>query len=120
VAGIETRDLVSLLAVIVSIVSMIIVSRSARRATSVNAQNLDLVRIRDLRAELSETRNEMDKCRSEVRSLTVQLEEANQAALKAYREREDMRRYAQMPGMDIETWLRRFLPPQQLSGTIDS
>jgi len=106
--------------VAVSIVSMVIVSRNARRATSVNAQNLDLVRIRDLRQELSETRNELDKCKSEVRGLSVQLEEASQAALAAYREREEMRRYAQMPGMDIETWLRRFVPPQQLSGTLDS
>jgi uncharacterized coiled-coil protein SlyX len=119
-AGIETRDLVALLAVCVSLVSMIVVSRSARRATAVNAQNLDLVRIRDLRSELTETRAELDKCKSEVRSLSIQIEEANQAALAAYREREDMRRYAQMPGMDIETWLRRFVPPQQLSGTLDS
>lgn len=119
-ADIEIRDLVALLAVGVSIVSMLIVGRSARRATAVNAQNLDLVRIRDLRQELTETRTELDRCKSDVRSLTVQLEEANQAALTAYREREEMRRYAQMPGMDMETWLRRFVPPQQLSGTIDS
>lgn len=108
---VELRDWVALAAVVISLASMVIVSKNARRATAVNAQNLDLARIRDLRHELKETRDELDKVKTQAASLAAQLQEANTAALEAYRERAEMRRYAQMPGMDIETWLTRFSPP---------
>jgi septal ring factor EnvC (AmiA/AmiB activator) len=119
VSDIELRDWIALGSVLLALASMVIVSRNARRATSVNAQTLDLARIRDLRQELKETRDELDKVKAQTSQLSLQLTEANAAALEAYRERAEMLRYAQMPGMDIETWLRRFSPPQ-LGGTIQA
>lgn len=113
----ELRDLIAAASVILAVVSMVIVSRNARRATSVNAQNLDLARIRDLRSELKETREELDKCKAQASQLQLQMQEANDAAMTAYRERAEMLRYASMPGMDIDTWLERFSPPQ-VGGTI--
>lgn len=125
-SDVELRDWVALAAVVISLASMVIVSRNARRATAVNAQNLDLARIRDLRHELKETRDELretrdelDKVKAQTSQLSLQLQEANDAAMDAYRERAEMLRYAQMPGMDIDTWLDRFSPPQ-LGGTLQT
>lgn len=117
---VETRDIVAFLAVLISIASMIVVARNARKATAVHAENVDLARIRDLRQELRETRQELAETKAEVHQLTIQVREANAAATAAYREREEMRRYAQMPGMDIEMWLRRFAHPPTTNGTIES
>jgi hypothetical protein len=116
---IEVRDVIAFMAILASIVSMIVVSRNARKATSVHTENVDLARIRDLRQELKETRQELAETKAEVEQLMLRLQEANAAATAAYREREEMRRYAQMPGMDIETWLRRFAHPTQLNGTLE-
>lgn len=112
----ETRDLVAILSILVAIASMIIVSRNARRATGVNAQNADLTRIRDLRSELRETKDELDRAKAQATQLTIQLQEANDAAMTAYRQRAEMLRFAQMPGMDMVTWIDRFAPPAAISG----
>jgi septal ring factor EnvC (AmiA/AmiB activator) len=115
VMTIELRDVIAALSVIVALASMIIVSRNARRATTVNAQNMDLTRIRDLRQELKETKDELDRAKAQATQLTIQLQEANEAAMTAYRQRAEMLRFAQMPGMDMSTWLSRFAPPVALS-----
>ncbi len=112
---IEVRDIVALLSIAVAVVSMIIVSRNARRATSVNAANTDLTRIRDLRAELKETKDELDRAKAQATQLTIQLQEANDAAMVAYRQRAEMMRFAQMPGMDMRTWINHFTPNVALS-----
>jgi septal ring factor EnvC (AmiA/AmiB activator) len=112
---IELRDVIAGLSVLLALASMIVVSRNARRATSVNAQNTDLTRIRDLRQELKETKDELDRARAQATQLTIQLQEANDAAMTAYRQRAEMLRFAQMPGMDIPTWLSRFAPPAALA-----
>jgi septal ring factor EnvC (AmiA/AmiB activator) len=113
---IELRDVIAGLAVLVALVSMVIVSRNARRATSVHAQNTDLTRIRDLRAELKETKDDLDRVKAQATQLNIQLQEANDAAMTAYRQRAEMLRYAQIPGMDMNAWLARFAPPEALAG----
>lgn len=123
----EARDVIAIVSVLVAFGSMLVVSRNARRATSVNAQNLDLARIRDLRVELRETKEDLDKARVQVTDLNQQLVslnqrvvEANEAAMAAYRERAEMLRWAHMPGMSIDAWLDRFdAPPESIGGRID-
>jgi septal ring factor EnvC (AmiA/AmiB activator) len=105
---IESHDLIAGLSVLAALVSMLIVSRNARRATAVQTQNVDLARIRDLRQELRETKDELDHVKAQIGRLSRQLDEASTAATEAYRERAEMLRYARMPGMDLESWIRRF------------
>ncbi len=105
---IETRDLITLFSVLVALISMIVVSRNSRKATAVQTENVDLARIRDLRIELRETKDELDHVKGQVAKLSRQLTEASDAATEAYRERAEMLRYARMPGMDLEGWLARF------------
>lgn len=107
---IEIRDMVAIVSVVVALVSMLIVSRNARKATAVNAQNLDLARIRDLRSELTETKKELDEVRVQARELSAHLTEANERAIMYARREAEMLNYARIPGMDIDTWLRRFDP----------
>jgi chromosome segregation ATPase len=109
---IDLRDLISALAVLVAAASMLIVSRNARRATSVQTQSTDLTRIRDLRMELRETKDDLDRCKTQVTQLSRQLTEASDAALESYRERMEMVRYAAIPGMDMSQWRARFDPPK--------
>jgi peptidoglycan hydrolase CwlO-like protein len=105
---IETRDLIAIFSVLLALVSMIIVSRNSRKATAVSTENADLARIRDLRVELRETKDELDHVKTQVGRLSRQLDEASAAATEAYRERAEMLRYARMPGMDLDGWLTRF------------
>lgn len=108
---IELRDAITLAAVMVSLVSMILVSRNSRRATAVNAQSTDLARIRDLRAELREVKDELDAVRTQALKLNRQLIDANDVARAAYQERAEMLRYARMPGVSIDDWIARFDSP---------
>lgn len=119
----EIRDVLTIVSILVAAVSMLLVNRNARRATAAHTQNADLTRIRDLRQELAETKRDLDTAKEKldtvnlmVTRLSRQLSEASEAALTAYREREEMRRYARMPGMDIETWLARFGQPPLPNG----
>lgn len=107
---IDFRDLVAILSVLVAVISMLIVSRNARAATSVNAQNLDLARIRDLRQELAETKTELHAVREQASELANHLTEANARAV-GYAQREaEMIRYASMPGTTMDDWMQRFNP----------
>lgn len=113
--NIETRDILSVFAALIAIASMLLVNRNARRATAVTTENTDLTRIRDLRAELretkqevAETKQELHQVKNQVTELSRQLTEASNAAMEAYQWRAEALRYARMPGMDMETWIRRF------------
>lgn len=97
----EFRDIVAGLSVLIAIASMLVVSRNARRATSVNEQTLALTRIRDLRSELTEAE-------TKTKQLSAQLTEATEFGSRMLRERMEMIRYAQMPGVDIHDWLDRY------------
>lgn len=123
---IELRDIITALSVLVAIAGMLLVNRNAKRALRPAAENTDLTRIRDLRHEIKETRDELDRAKAQVTQLTIQVQEAtdavrtayrerNDAAFEAHRERMEMIRYAQMPGMDIKRWLDRFEGPAALS-----
>jgi hypothetical protein len=107
---IELRDAIAFGSLFVAVVSMLIVSRNARRATAVNAQNLDLARIRDLRIELKETKDELDGVKRQARELNAHLAEANDRAISYARREAEMLRFARMPGVTIDDWLRRFDP----------
>lgn len=107
---VELRDVIAVFSVLVAVISVVLVSRNARRATAVNAQNLDLARIRDLRAELKETKDELDNVRKQASELATHLTEANERAISYARNEAEMLRYARMPGVTIEDWLRRFDP----------
>lgn len=105
---IEIRDVLTALAIAAAVVSTLLVNRNAKRATAVQLQNADLTRIRDLRAELKETKDEVALLRRQVTEMEQHMAEANQRAY-AYAEREiEMRAYARMPGMTIELWRARF------------
>jgi septal ring factor EnvC (AmiA/AmiB activator) len=118
---IETRDVLTFLSILAMLASMMVVSRNARRATSVQTENIELTRIRDLRAELRETKQELDEVKGQVTNLTRQLVEANDAAMDAYRARAEMLRWARMPGMDMPRWLGQFdAPPEAIGGRIDT
>jgi hypothetical protein len=104
----ETRDVIAILSIFAAVVSMIIVSRNARRATGVQLQNIDLTRIRDLRSELAEVTSELHRTKMQITELTVQVTAANEAATGAYRQQAEMLLYARMPGVTIEDWLRHF------------
>lgn len=117
---IELRDLISMGALLVALLSVILVSRNSRRATTVNAQAVDLTRIRDLRHELGEAKSELDSVKKQVTDLARQLTEASDAATQAYRDRAEMLRYARMPGVTLEDWLARFdTGPAALNGRMD-
>lgn len=118
---IELRDVLTLASILVALASVLIVNRNARRATSVQTENTDMTRIRDLRAELREAKDEVHHLKGQVDQLAQRMTEANDAATAAYRERAEMIRVARMPGMDMDRWLARFegLPPQ-LNGTMES
>ncbi len=105
---IELRDLIAILALLVSAAGMILVSRNARRATGVNEQQLTLARVRDLRNELTETETKLKGVNEQLDRAGTQLEEAEQFGRRMLMERMEMIRYAQMPGMDIGQWLARY------------
>jgi len=119
--NLETRDVLTICSLLVAALSMILVSRNARRATAVQAQNTDLARIRDLRSELAETKTELDETRAQVNrartealQLAVQVQTMNDALTQAYQRHAEMLMYARMPGVKIEDWLARFdqTPPE--------
>jgi hypothetical protein len=118
---IELRDAITLAALAVSLLSVILVSRNSRKATSVQMQNTDLTRIRDLRHELAETKTELSQTRSEltvvkgqVADLSIQLDAANERSLQHARREIEMIQYARMPGVTMEDWLEHFdqVPPE--------
>lgn len=111
---IEFRDALTMLTLLIAATSVILVSRNARRATLVQAQNTDLTRIRDLRSELAETKTELHEVRVQATQLAAQMNAANEAAAIAYRQRAEMLMYARMPGVTIEDWLKHFdqSPPE--------
>lgn len=114
---IETRDVLTALSILATFIAMWLVNRNAKRALRPQTENTDLTRIRDLRLELRETKTEVDALQGTVHRLTLQVAEANEAAMQAYRDRQEMLRYARMPGMDIDSWLRRFdQAPPELNG----
>lgn len=116
---IEFRDLLALLAVVVSVTSVVLVTRNARRANAIHTQNVDLTRIRDLRSELRETKEELDAVKLQATKLIHQLEAANAAATEAIRQQHEMIRYGQMPGVDMQDWLARFDVPPSINGRMD-
>jgi len=116
---IHTRDLVTLLSVIVALVIGLLANRNAKRALRPQAENTDLTRIRDLRAELTEAKHECDTLRGQLHQLNIQAKAANDSAMDAYRERQEMLSFARMPGVTIEDWLRRFdQAPPELNGRL--
>jgi chromosome segregation ATPase len=117
----ETKDVLTLISLLIAAASILLVSRNARRATAVQAQNLDVTRIRDLRhevaetkAELAETRQELHRVKNQATELSVQVNAMNEALSDAYRRHTEMLMYARMPGVTIEDWLRHFdqTPPE--------
>lgn len=117
----EMRDVLTILSILIAAGSMILVSRNARRATAVQAQNTDLARIRDLRSELAETKAELGETRQEVHrakaeagKLAIQVQTINDSLSDAYRLHAEMLTFARMPGVTIEDWLNRFdqTPPE--------
>lgn len=106
----DLKDAFALLVILVSVASTIMVSGNARRATTVQAENVDLSRIRDLRAELAETKIELDACRQQATELNRKLQIANREAGEAWTEVAVLRRMAYRPGMTIER-LREYLGP---------
>jgi len=113
---IELRDLITAASVIVALIGMLLVNRNAKRALRPVAENTDLTRIRDMRQEMRELKTELTEAQSQVHRLTMQVTEANTAATEAYRERQEMLRYARMPGVTLDDWLRRFDQPPELNG----
>lgn len=116
--NLEPKDILQAFLLLATIVSVVVVNRNARRATAVNAENVDLARIRDLRSELTEAKVELDVVKRQVGEMMRQTQAANDAAYQAVRDREEMLRYGRMPGMDIERWLARFGDdrPQRIGG----
>lgn len=117
----ELRDVLTLLSIGVAVLSVLLVNRNNRRMTNVQAQNVDLTRIRDLRHELSETKNELTQVKgqvtaleSQIADLAEQLTAANERSLAYARREMEMVRYAQMPGVTIEDWRDKFgsFPPE--------
>ncbi len=114
---IEIRDVITAASVIVSLVAMLLINRNAKRALRPVAENTDLTRIRDLRAELTEAKHECDTLRGQLHQLNIQAKAANDSAMDAYRERQEMLSFARMPGVTIEDWLARFdQAPPELNG----
>lgn len=120
---IELRDVLTGVLVLITLGSMLLVNRNARRANRVHAENIDLTRIRDLRHELTETRTELKQARGEVGELKGQIEalmtqvaRANGAVEDSYRLQMEMIRYARMPGTTLDDWLNRFGDVHALGG----
>lgn len=133
----DTRDIIAILAIVASLTAALIASRNARRSTAVQLQQADLTRIRDLRTEVKDmtvevqaARAEAQAARSEAAELRrenaenrAQMVEINEFANRLLRERMEMIRYAQMPGVDINDWLSRYGNddhPYPIGGTIDA
>lgn len=106
--NIEPRDLIAICSILIAVVSMLVVSRNAKKAHAVQLQNTDLTRIRDLRAELKEVRDELRGVSAEAANMRRQMTQTNEFANELLRERMEMIRYAQMPGVTITDWLERY------------
>ncbi len=111
---IELRDLFYLVGVFGAFMSIYFVNRNAKRATAQQVENTDLTRIRDLRAELKEAKEEVEKLRAQMNGLAEQMADVSRARYEADRHREEMLRYARMPGMSMADWLSRFDDRQTL------
>lgn len=116
---VDLRDLITAASVLVALVGMLLVNRNAKRALRPAAENTDLTRIRDLRNELRETRDEVDALKRQVAALDKQLIEANDFGMVMARERAEMLRYGRMPGVTMDDWLARFDQPPAVGGRID-
>jgi hypothetical protein len=64
---------------------------------------------------LRETKDELDHVKGQVKSLSLQMAAANDAAMEAMMQRQEMLRYAAMPGVTIEDWRKRFEVPPTIS-----
>lgn len=126
----EIRDFLAIGAVLISLAGMLLVNRNARRATGVQVVNTDLTRIRDLRAEVRDLTSDVQVARTEAASLRGenvetrrQMVEIHEFSNRLLRERMEMIRYAQMPGVDIHDWLDRYgndEHPRPIGGTINT
>lgn len=113
----EIRDILTLIVIVVSIGSTLLVNRNSRNATQVNAQSLDLSRIRDLRTEVSEakadlaaTRTELNACQQQAAELHRRLLVSNREAGEAWTELAELKRLAHRPGMTIPLLLEYIGP----------
>lgn len=97
----ELRDLLTIAVILVSLISIVVVSRNARKATSVNSENVDLARIRELRAELRETQSDLEACRTQVVELSRKLTVANRDGAQAWMELAELKRLAHRPDMSL-------------------
>lgn len=115
---IELRDLLTLGVLLASILSIAVVSRNARRATAVNAQNVDLARIRELRAELRETQSDLEACKDQVSELSRKLTVANRDGAQAWMELAELKRLAHRPDMTMVRF-REYIGPLPTEGLPD-
>lgn len=109
-AGLEFRDVLTVGALVATLLGTLLVSRNARKATSVNAQNVDLARIRDLRSELAETKNELEACKTQATELNRKLQISNREASQAWLELAELKRLAHRPGMTLPRLLEYIGP----------
>jgi signal transduction histidine kinase len=107
---IELRDVIAIGSMLVAMASMFLLNRNTRRSLKVQAENTDLARIRDLRQETRELKDELDKVKSQATQLSEQITAANERAITYARREAEMLRFARMPGVTIDDWLRRFDP----------
>lgn len=115
--SIEPRDVITGLSVIVAFIGMMLVNRNAKRALRPAAENTDLTRIRDLRQELRETKDEVSHLRVQITDMSIQLNSANERSMAYARREVEMIQYAQMPGVTMDDWRRRFDVPPALNAT---
>lgn len=108
--NLEVRDVLTLGVLIASVLSMILVSRNARRATAVNAQNVDLARIRELRAEVQDVRSELGVCKEQASELSRKLGVANRDGAQAWTELAELKRMAHRPDMTMPRF-REYVGP---------
>lgn len=108
--NIELRDLLSIVLAAITLLSIVVVSRNARRATAVNAENVDLARIRELRAEVRETQTDLDVCRTQVAELSRKLTVANRDGAQAWMELAELKRLAHRPDMTLVRF-REYIGP---------
>jgi uncharacterized protein (DUF3084 family) len=120
----DLQSVLTMCALALTLVSMILVNRNARRATSVQSETRDLARMRDLRHELEvaerklgDVKRRADEADSQVEELTGKLQEANRRgrlaqneAAQAWTELAELKRMAHRPGMTLPKLLEYIGP----------
>jgi signal transduction histidine kinase len=106
----ELRDVLTIVVILVSAVSILVVSRNARKATSVNSQSVDLARIREQRAEIRETQADLDTCKTQLAELSRKLTVANRDGARAWMELAELKRLAHRPDMTLSRF-REYIGP---------